>query len=89
AVLRAEKSWAAASEAKRELLLAVVKVCSFNATEIAGTAAKRGAFYVEEGDTLSMILSGVRRFAKYDASGLLQAVRLLSKRSLEEEKYLF
>lgn len=89
AVLRAEKSWAAASEAKRKLLLAVVKVCSFNATEIAGTAAKRGAFYVEEGDTLSMILSGVRRFAKYDASGLLQAVRLLSARSLEEEKYLF
>ncbi|WP_020674542.1 acyl-CoA dehydrogenase family protein [Geopsychrobacter electrodiphilus] len=89
AVLRAEKSWAAATEAKRELLKAAVKVCTFNATEIAGTAAKRGAFYVEEGDTLTMILSGVRRFAKYDANGLLAAVRLLASRSLETEKYLF
>jgi len=89
AVLRAEKSWAASSEAKRELLKAAVKVCTFNGTEIAGTAAKRGAFYVEEGDTLTMILSGVRRFAKYDASGLMPAVRLLASSSLEEEKYLF
>lgn len=89
AVLRAEKAWPTSSEAKRELLKAAVKVCTFNATEIAGTAAKRGAFYVEEGDTLTMILSGVRRFAKYDAGGLLSAVRLLASRSLEEEKYLF
>ncbi len=89
AVLRAEKGYAQASEARKELLKAAVKVCTFNATEIAGTAAKRGAFYVEEGDTLTMILSGVRRFAKYDASGLMQATRLLASRSLEEEKYLF
>ena len=89
AVLRAEKSYQAASEAKRELLLAVVKVCAFNATEVAGTAAKKGAFYIEEGDTLTMILSGVRRFAKYDASGLLQAKRTLANAALESEKYLF
>jgi alkylation response protein AidB-like acyl-CoA dehydrogenase len=89
AVLRAEKSWASASEAKRAQLKAAVKVSTFNATEIAGTAAKRGAFYVEEGDTLTMILSGVRRFAKYDANGLLAAVRLLASSSLETEKYLF
>ncbi len=88
-VLRAEKSWAQASDKRKELLKAVVKVCAFNATEIAGSAAKRGAFYVEEGDTLTMILSGVRRFAKYDASGLLEASRLLASQSLEEEKYLF
>ncbi len=89
AVLRAEKGYAQASEKRKELLKAAVKVCTFNATEIAGTAAKRGAFYVEEGDTLTMILSGVRRFAKYDASGLMQATRLLASSSLEEEKYLF
>ncbi len=89
AMLRAEKIYPQASEKRKELLKAVVKVCTFNATEIAGSAAKRGAFYVEEGDTLTMILSGVRRFAKYDASGLLQASRLLASQSLEEEKYLF
>jgi alkylation response protein AidB-like acyl-CoA dehydrogenase len=89
AVLRAEKVSPAASEAKRELLMAAVKVCAFNATEIVGTAAKKGAFYIEEGDTLTMILSGVRRFAKYDASGLLQAKRALANAALESEKYLF
>jgi hypothetical protein len=89
AVLRAEKIYPATSEAKREVLLAVIKVCAFNATEIVGTAAKKGAFYVEEGDTLTMILSGVRRFAKYDASGLLQAKRTVANAAIEEEKYIF
>lgn len=89
AVLRAEKSFAKSSEKRQELLRAVVKVFAFSATEIAGTAAKKGAFYVEEGDTLTMILSGVRRFAKYDATGLLAAKRLLAKVACEEEKYLF
>ncbi|MBW6511459.1 MAG: acyl-CoA dehydrogenase family protein [Desulfuromonadaceae bacterium] len=89
AVLRAEKNYAAASAAKRELLLAAVKVCAFSATEIISTAARKGAFYVEEGDTLTMILSGIRRFAKYDASGLLAAKRTLANAALESEKYLF
>jgi len=88
-VLRAEKNFPKVSERKQEILKAVVKVFSFQATEIAGTAAKKGAFYVEEGDTLTMILSGVRRFAKYDATGLLAAKRLLAKAACEEEKYIF
>ncbi len=89
AVLRAEKMYQSVGENKQKLLEAVVKVFAFNATEVAGTAAKKGAFYVEEGDQLLMFLSGVRRFAKYDASGLLQAKRLLAKTACEEEKYLF
>lgn len=89
AVLRAEKVFASASERKQQLIQAAVKVFVFNATEIAGSAAKRGAFYVEEGDTLTMILSGVRRFAKYDASGLLQAKRTLASAAIEAEKYIF
>jgi alkylation response protein AidB-like acyl-CoA dehydrogenase len=88
-VLRAEKMYRSAGENKQKLLEAVVKVFAFNATETAGTAAKKGAFYVEEGDQLLMFLSGVRRFAKYDASGLLQAKRLLAKTACEEDKYLF
>lgn len=89
AVLRAEKACRSASDSKKKLLEATVKVFAFSATEIAGTAAKKGAFYVEEGDTLLMILSGVRRFAKYDATGLLQAKRLLAQTVCAEEKYLF
>lgn len=89
AVLRAEKNFPKVSKRKQEILKAVVKVFAFQATEIAGTAAKKGAFFVEEGDTLTMILSGVRRFAKYDATGLLAAKRLLASSACEEEKYLF
>ncbi|MBT8362570.1 MAG: acyl-CoA dehydrogenase, partial [Deltaproteobacteria bacterium] len=88
-VLRAEKSFSSFSERKQELLKAAVKICAFNTAEIAGTAARKGAFYIEEGDTLTMMLSGVRRFSKYDATGLLAAKRLLSDAASEEEKYLF
>ncbi len=88
-VLRAEKNFATCSERKQELLKAAVKVFAFEATEIAGTAAKKAAFFIEEGDTLTMILSGVRRFAKYDATGLLAAKRALAKAACEEEKYIF
>ncbi|PLX94871.1 MAG: acyl-CoA dehydrogenase [Desulfuromonas sp.] len=89
AVLRAEKIFPSASERKRDLLLAAVKVFSFNAAETAGSAAKKGAFYIEEGDNLTMILSWVRRFSKYDATGLLQAKRALASATLADEKYLF
>jgi hypothetical protein len=89
AVLRAEKASRTASERNKALLAAAVKVFAFSATEVAGSAAKKGAFYVEEGDQLLMILSGVRRFAKYNATGLLQAKQLLAAAVCEEEKYLF
>jgi alkylation response protein AidB-like acyl-CoA dehydrogenase len=89
AVLRAEKSTPVFSERKRELVKAAVTVCAFDAAECAGTAARKAAFYIEEGDTLTMILSGVRRFAKYDATGLLAAKRALAEAASESEKYLF
>lgn len=89
AVLRAEKNLAKSSPRKQELLKAAVKVCAFEATEEVGRAARQGAFYIEEGDTLTMILSGIRRFAKYDATGLLAAKRLLAKTACDEEKYIF
>ncbi|HBH30156.1 MAG TPA: acyl-CoA dehydrogenase [Desulfofustis sp.] len=89
AVLRAEKSTPVFSERKRELLKAAVTVCAFEAAECVGTAARKAAFYIEEGDTLTMILSGVRRFAKYDATGLLAAKRALAEAASESEKYLF
>lgn len=89
AVLRAEKVHAAMSDKKKALLEAVVKVFTFEANERIASAAKRGAFFVEEGDTLTMILSGVRRYTKYDATGLLQAKRTLAAAAIEDEKYIF
>ncbi len=89
AVLRAEKSLPKFSERKQALARAVVKIFAFNASEAAGSAARKGAFYLEEGDTLTMMLSGVRRFAKYDATGLLAAKRLVAEAACEDEKYIF
>ncbi|MDW7645406.1 MAG: acyl-CoA dehydrogenase family protein [Desulfuromonadales bacterium] len=89
AVLRAEKSLAKASDKRQELLNAVVKVCAFRTAEAVGTAARRGAFYVEEGDTLTMMLSGIRRYTRYDATGLLPAKRRLAEEAISAEKYIF
>ncbi len=89
AVLRAEKSLSSNSIEKQKLAESAVKVFAFSASESAGSAARKAAFYIEEGDTLSMLLSGVRRFTKYDASGLLAAKRLLAEASCEKEKYVF
>lgn len=88
-VLRAEKSFGKVSAEKQQLLDAAVKIFAFEASETAGSAARKGAFFIEEGDTLTMILSGIRRFAKYDATGLLAAKRTLAKAACEAEKYVF
>jgi len=88
-VLRAEKSAGKVSAEKQQLLDAAVKIFAFEASESAGSAARKGAFFIEEGDTLTMILSGIRRFAKYDATGLLVAKRTLAKAACEAEKYVF
>jgi hypothetical protein len=89
ALLRAEKGYDSASDKKKELLKAVVQSFAMIANEDAGKAARRGAFYVEEGDTLAMILSGIRRFTKFDATGLLKSKRLLADATLEANKYIF
>ncbi|MFO7576524.1 MAG: acyl-CoA dehydrogenase family protein [Pelovirga sp.] len=89
AVLRAEKISAGLSPARQEQLSAAVRVFTFNACEEAASAARKAAYYVEEGDTLTMILSGVRRFTKYDATGLLQAKRILAAAASDTEKYIF
>jgi hypothetical protein len=41
---------------------------------------------VSEGDEATMILGGIRRFTKYDATGLLAAKRLLADAALAAEK---
>ena len=89
AVLRGEKVLSSYSERRQELLKATIKIFAFRAAETAGSAARKGAFFVEEGDTLTMILSGVRRFTKYDATGLLAAKRMVADAASEDEKYIF
>ena len=89
AVLRADKALDKVSDKQNELMAAAVKTFTFSATEKLASAAKRCAYFVEEGDTLMMILSGIRRYTKYDASGLLTAKRLLAEEANSQEKYIF
>jgi butyryl-CoA dehydrogenase len=87
AILRAEKSAPALPEGRRGEMLAATKVHAFAAVERIATAARRAAFYVGEGDTTAMLLSGIRRLTKYDASGLLEAKRLLAAAVIRDERY--
>ncbi|MBT4290156.1 MAG: acyl-CoA dehydrogenase [Deltaproteobacteria bacterium] len=88
-VLRGEKMYDAASDSKKALIKAVIKTFAFESVERLSVAAKRGAYYIEEGDNLLMIMAGIRRFTKYDATGLLDARRLLAKAVIEKEGYIF
>ncbi len=89
AVLRAEKMLPSCSEARKKAAESAVKAFAFAATEKVATAARKAAYYIEEGDTLAMLLAGIRRFTKYDATGLLQAKRNLAAAAIEAEKYIF
>ncbi len=89
AVLRAENAAGKGSERRQGLMQAAVQLCAFAASEAIAAAARKGAFYLEEGDNLTMILSGVRRFTRYDATGLLQAKRDLAEAVIEKEGYVF
>lgn len=88
-VLRAEKIMPNLSESKKASINSAVKVFTFNGTEKAASAARRAAYFIEEGDTLTMLLAGIRRFTKYDATGLLKAKRQLAAASIEADKYIF
>ena len=85
----AEKMLPRQSDARRGALNALVKAFSFTAAEKTAGAARKAAYYIEEGDNLTMMLSGIRRFTKYDATGLLQAKRALADAGIAAEKYLF
>jgi butyryl-CoA dehydrogenase len=87
ALLRAERISPRLSESRQAVVAAAVKVHTFAAVEKIATAARRAAFYVGEGDTLTVLLGGIRRFTKYDATGLLEAKRRLAAAALEAERY--
>jgi butyryl-CoA dehydrogenase len=87
ALLRAEKPGANRPASWRALAAAAVKVHTFSAAEKVASAARRAAFYVAEGDTATMLLAGIRRFTKYDATGLLAAKRALADAVAEGGRY--
>ncbi len=86
-LLRAEKIAASGNASRASLAEAAARVFAFRASESCGTAARRAAFYIGEGDTLKMLLSGIRRAGRYEAAGLLDAKRKLAAATLEKERY--
>jgi butyryl-CoA dehydrogenase len=87
ALLRAEKIAVGGNATKTAVAEAAAKVFAFQASEASVAAARRAAFYVGEGNTLQMLLAGVRRAGRYDAAGLLEAKRKLAAVTLETERY--
>ena len=89
AVLRAEKAYAQASSGKKELYLAVARVCAYKANEQVVCAAQKGAFYIAEDEMLQTLRSAVHRFGQYNASGLLNSKRILAEAASEAERFPF
>jgi alkylation response protein AidB-like acyl-CoA dehydrogenase len=88
ALLRAEKAYTTATESKKQLLLAVVKVFAFSSKTNLVNAAERCAFFIEDGRAMSL-LDEISGMVRYSASGLLEAKRLLADATSEAEKYVF
>jgi len=89
AVLRAEKAYAQSSPGKKELYLAVARVCAYKANKQVVCAAQKGAFYIAGDEALQTLRSAVHRFGQYDASGLLNSKRILAEATSEAERYPF
>lgn len=88
-VLRADKIFPSLSETKRRAIEAAVKVFAFNSAAQSGCAVRKAVNYIEEGDNLSTLRTGIARVVSYDVPGLLQAKRQLADAAIEIEKYLF
>jgi len=89
AVLRAEKVYPNVSETKQKLLRAVSLVAAQRANQKAQCAAQKTVFYIAEDAQLQILRAAVVRLTDFDASGLLDAKRLLAESSTESEKYIF
>ena len=87
AVLRAERIAPRLSGTQRAVVEAAAKVHTFRGVEKVAAAARRAAYYAADGDTLATLLSGLRRFTKYDASGVLGAKRRLAEAVAAKERY--
>jgi len=87
-VLRVMKTHAAASDAKRANLDAVIKICAFDVSEKFAAAARRALSFIAGADA-AVLRRGIQPFCHYEVEGLLQAKRVLAAAASDAEKYLF
>jgi alkylation response protein AidB-like acyl-CoA dehydrogenase len=85
-VLRAEKTYTAASEVKQTQIDAVVQVVAFDAAEKLSTAAQKAVSYIDDEATSQLVAKNLDRFP---IKGLLESKRLLAAAVSDKEKYIF
>ena len=88
-VLRADKALEAASDKKRELLKAVVKVAAFERASQFQLAASRCTAYVGSGAEMLELQKSVSLLAACPVEGLLAAKKQLAEAAKESGKYSF
>jgi alkylation response protein AidB-like acyl-CoA dehydrogenase len=88
-VLRADKTYPAASDAKKELLKAMAKVSVFELSNQFQSAASRCCAYALTDVALRSMQRTVSELATCPVEGLLEAKHLLSQASQESGKYFF
>ncbi len=88
-LLRAAKIMAGATERKRLLLQAVVRVTAFTNAAAFQLAANRCAAYGAQGEVLSELQLTIARLGTYPVQGLLEAKQQLAGAAAESGGYLF
>ena len=88
-LLRAAKIMAGATERKRLLLQAVVRVTAFTNAAAVQLAANRCAAYGAQGESLPELQHTVARLGTYPVQGLLEAKQRLAGAAAESGAYLF
>jgi alkylation response protein AidB-like acyl-CoA dehydrogenase len=88
-VMRAGKVYRSASDDKKKLLEAVVKVTTFERAGRLYLAAIRCGAYALKEDSLQPIQQEIARLSAYPVGGLLEAKQLLAETSTKLGKYFF
>jgi alkylation response protein AidB-like acyl-CoA dehydrogenase len=89
AVLRASKTIAPASEAKKQIIRAVVKAITFDLTGKSRLAASRCCAYALAGEAQTAQQEIISALSAYHVDGLLEAKHLLAETAKESGKYCF
>ncbi len=88
-LLRADMIFAAASDKKKELLQAVVKVAGFELSSRFQQAAYRCNAYINKGVHLGSLQKVISLYSNYAAEGLLEAKQILADAAKDSGKYIF
>jgi alkylation response protein AidB-like acyl-CoA dehydrogenase len=88
-VLRGEQAYGKASESKKELLKAVVKVATFERAAQFQLAATRCSAYVSKGEAMLALQQTICTLTGCPVEGLLEAKQLLSQAAQAGGKYAF